>query len=133
MRQVPPSANVPDRGHRTISSRRSTGLAVTAAGVVALLLTACGSSSNNASSTTTTKSGSSSSGNLSGTISSAGYPDPNGTGVTKYDANVTANMLGASCTGVVSFWIYDGTGQAASTAGITCGSVVGLFTATQDK
>jgi hypothetical protein len=71
-------------------------------------------------------------GNLSGTISSAGYPDPNGTGVTKYDANVTANMLGASCNGVVSFWIYDGTGQAASTAGITCGSVVGLFTATQN-
>jgi len=72
-------------------------------------------------------------GNLSGTISSAGYPDPNGTGVTKYDANVTATMLGLSCQGKVTFWMYDGKGQAASIDGITCGDVVGLFTAGQNQ
>ena len=73
-------------------------------------------------------------GGLSGTISTTGHPDAGGLGMTVYDANVTATMLGVTCTGVVSFWIYDDAGQAADEAPITCGSgqnqILGVLTAT---
>jgi hypothetical protein len=76
-------------------------------------------------------------GMLNGTISSAGHPDPNGLGLTQYEANVTATILGVSCQGQVTFWIYDERGQAGSTAGITCGSnpnqIVGDFRAQQNQ
>ena len=72
-------------------------------------------------------------GMLAGTISSAGYPDPNGLALTKYDANVTATILGFSCQGTVTFWMYEGRGQAGSTSGITCGNIIGDFRAAQDE
>ena len=76
-------------------------------------------------------------GMLNGTISSAGYADPNVAGITDYDANVSATMLGFSCQGKVTFWIYHDNGEAASNAGITCGSspnqIVGLLLAGQNQ